>query len=261
MNLNPAAFEKLLPAARDAILATQSASPAMLQRVLKLDWDSADELMRRFEGDLVSAPDPHGRRMILPRLLDLTHGARPHNSYWVVPGSLMAGEYPGDRDDRITRRKLADYLRHGLDAFLDLTEAHELAPYESRLYEVAAELEVDCAYRRMAILDVDVPDQPGQMRAILDQIGEWRRQGRSVYVHCWGGVGRTGTVVGCHLVDDGLDGQAALDHLRLLWTRMSDDKRRRKPESPETGAQRDYVLNWNDMAQCLAAQDETDAPR
>jgi Protein-tyrosine phosphatase len=261
MNLNPEALEKLLPAARDAILATQSASPAMLQRVHKLDWDSANELMRRFEGDLVSEPGPRGRRMILPRLLDLTHRARPHNSYWVVPGSLMAGEYPGDRDDRITRRKLADYLRHGLDAFLDLTEANELAPYESRLYEVAAELEVDCVYRRMAIRDVDVPQDPHQMRAILDQIGQWRRQGRSVYVHCWGGVGRTGTVVGCHLVDDGLDGQDALDHLRLLWTRMSEDKRRRKPESPETEEQRDYVRKWNDMAQGLAAQDETDVPR
>ena len=27
--------------------------------------------------------------------------------------------------------------------------------------------------------------------------------GRKVYVHCWGGVGRTGTVVGCYLVRQG----------------------------------------------------------
>lgn len=258
MQLTTEQIDALLPAAREAILATQSASPIMLQRVLKLDWDAASALMSRFEGDLVSAPGMDGQRMILPHLLDLTHKVHPHNSYWVMPDSLMAGEYPGDRDDRITRRKLADYLRYGINAFLDLTETHELAPYEARLYEVATELEVDCVYRRMSIRDVDVPEDTRQMRAILDQIEQWRQQRRKVYVHCWGGVGRTGTVVGCHLVEYGLSGEAALDHLRLLWTRMSVDKRRRKPHTPETQAQRDYVLNWNDLAITLDEQDHDD---
>ncbi len=251
MTQTPEPIEALLPAARSAILATQSASPAMLQRVLKLGWNAASELMSRFEGELVSAPGPDGQRMILPRLLDLTHQAHPRNSYWVMPDSLMAGEYPGERDAWSTRRKLADYLRHGLNAFLDLTEAGELRPYEEDLNEVAREMGIDCAYRRLPIQDVDVPEQPGQMRAILDQIEQWRQQHRKVYVHCWGGVGRTGTVVGCHLVEYGLTGEAALEHLSLLWTRMSEDKRRRKPHTPETQAQRNYVLNWDEMADAL----------
>ena len=137
MTLTSEQIDAMLPAAREAILATQSASPAMLQRVLKLGWNAASELMSRFEGELVSAPGPDGQRTILPRLLDLTHQAHPRNSYWVVPDSLMAGEYPGERDAWNTRRKLADYLRHGLDAFLDLTEAGELRPYEDDLNEVA----------------------------------------------------------------------------------------------------------------------------
>ena len=244
MSLTTEPIEVLLPAARDALLATQSASPAMLQRVLKLDWNSANDLMSLFEGELVSAPGADGHRTILPRLLDLTHQAHPRNSYWVVPGSLMAGEYPGDRNHWSTRRKLADYLHHGIDAFLDLTEAGELFPYEDVLREVAQEFGLDCAYRRLSIRDVDVPEHPARMRNILDQIEQWRSQERRVYVHCWGGVGRTGTVVGCHLVDDGMHGQAALEHLHLLWTRMSADKRRRKPESPETEAQRAYVHQW-----------------
>ncbi len=254
MTLTSEQIEALLPAAREAILATQSASPAMLQRVLKLGWNAASELMSRFEGELVSAPGPDGQRTILPRLLDLTHQAHPRNSYWVIPDSLMAGEYPGERDAWSTRRKLADYLRHGLDAFLDLTEAGELRPYEDDLNEVAREMGIDCAYRRLRYRDVDVPDQSGQMHAILNEIEYWRRQGRKVYVHCWGGVGRTGTVVGCHLVDYGLSGQAALEELRLLWTRMSDDKRRRKPHTPETQAQRDYVLGWESLSQAQGAE-------
>jgi hypothetical protein len=258
MPMTPEPIQALLPAAREAILATQSASPIMLQRVLKLDWNAASALMSQFEGDLVSAPGPNGQRMILPRLLDLTHQAHPHNSYWVMPDSLMAGEYPGDRDPGSTRRKLADYLRHGLNAFLDLTEARELAPYEQALAEVARESGIDCVYRRMPIRDVDVPEDPRQMRAILDQIEQWRLQRRKVYVHCWGGVGRTGTVVGCHLVEYGLSGEAALEQLRLLWTRMSEDKRRRKPHTPETQAQRDYVQGWNDMANTLYEQEHPD---
>ena len=256
MKLTTEQAEALLPAARDAILATQSANPAMLQRVLKIGWHAANALMQSFEGELVSAPGPSGERMILTRVLDLTHHAYPHNSYWVIPDSLMAGEYPGDRDQQQTRHKLARYLECGIDAFLDLTEARELAPYEQTLAEVAAETGIDCVYRRLAIRDVDVPEHPARMRNILDQIEQWRRQGRRVYVHCWGGVGRTGTVVGCHLVDYGLSGQAALDHLRLLWTRMSADKRRRKRESPETEEQRAYVRHWAALSNSLEATHE-----
>lgn len=249
MPITPERIETLLPAAREAVVALQSANPARLQRALKLGWHTVHALLERLEGDLVSAPGPDGQRSILPRLLDLTHQTYPRNSYWVLPDSLMAGEYPGDRDPGSTRHKLADYLRHGINAFLDLTEAGELRPYEDDLYEVASDAGIDCVYRRLPIRDVDVPDQPGQMHTILNQIGYWQRQGRKVYVHCWGGVGRTGTVVGCHLVERGLSGQAALEQLRLLWTRMSEDKRRRKPHTPETQAQRDYVLGWESLSQ------------
>jgi protein-tyrosine phosphatase len=37
-----------------------------------------------------------------------------------------------------------------------------------------------------------------------------------VYVHCWGGKGRTATVIGCHLIDGGLDYDATLAELRRL---------------------------------------------
>ncbi len=249
--ITPERIEALLPAAREAILATQSASAAVLQRMLKVGWHQAQTLLARFEGELVSPTGANGQRMILPGLLDLTHRTHPHNSYWVVPGSLLAGEYPGDRDEPQTRHKLARYLECRIDAFLDLTEAGELRPYEDDLHAVARAMGMDCAYRRLPIRDVDVPGHPGQMRAILDQIGQWQLQRRKVHVHCWGGVGRTGTVVGCHLVEYGLSGEAALDHLRLLWTRMSADKRRRKPHTPETQAQRDYVLNWAALSKSL----------
>lgn len=180
---------------------------------------------------------------------------RPLNSYWLQPGALLAGEYPGAASPAEARRKLGDFLDRGISAFLDLTEAGELKPYEALLTELAQARGIDFAYRRMAIRDVDVPETPLQMRAILDQIHQWLQQGHRIYFHCWGGVGRTGTVAGCHLVDNGLSGEASLEQLRLLWTHMSEEKRRRKPHTPETRAQRDYVLGWNEMSNTLYAKD------
>ena len=37
--------------------------------------------------------------------------------------------------------------------------------------------------------------------------------GRKIYLHCWGGIGRTGTTVGCYLVRSGKTGEEALRQL------------------------------------------------
>lgn len=80
----------------------------------------------------------------------------------------------------------------GVNAFVDLTEAGEsgLKPYAHMLADGAA-------HRRMAIRDAGVPRTAADMTAILDCIDGHLERGDVVYVHCWGGVGRTGTVVGC----------------------------------------------------------------
>lgn len=204
--------------------------------------------MGHFEDEWVTAPQSDGWRDILPRVLDCTHTHHPPNSYWAVPGRLLAGEYPGDRQAASTRQKLQTYLDTGVDAFLDLTEESELRPYLEDLEAIARASGKAVHYKRLPIKDVQIPDSPQEMKDILLTIGQWLRDGRTVYVHCWGGVGRTGTVVGCHLVDQGMPGTAVLRHLAVLWTRMGADKRLRRPVSPETNEQRDYVLQWHRTA-------------
>ena len=56
----------------------------------------------------------------------------------------------------------------------------------------------------------------GHVMQILDDIDAVRADGGTVYVHCWGGVGRTGTVVGCLLVRHGLDGGDAIARIAEL---------------------------------------------
>jgi len=168
---------------------------------------------------------------------------RPHgNCYWLQPGRLLAGEYPGNKDPNVARPRLGAHLDCGLTYFLDLTEDGELAPYESDLRALATARGVAVEYRRLPVVDLSVPRHKREMVAILDTIDAALAAGHCVYVHCWGGVGRTGTVIGCHLVRHGQTGEEALRTLANHWSGV--EKAWRKTRSPETDRQCDYVRQW-----------------
>ncbi len=166
----------------------------------------------------------------------------PHaNCYWVVPGRLMAGEYPSGWDEPSTRERLRRYLECGVSCFVDLTEPGELEPYEALLREEAGQRARAVRYERLPVRDFQVPSREG-MALILDRIDQALAAGEVVYVHCWGGVGRTGTVVGCYLVRAGLSGEAALERLGEWWNGVA--KRTRHPRTPETAEQVAMILHW-----------------
>ncbi len=93
---------------------------------------------------------------------------------------------------------------------------------------------------RLPVRDVDIPTS-WQMRAILSAIRLALAEGETVYVHCWGGVGRTGTVVGCLLVEDGIPVGDVLD----LLARLRRDTQRAHRTSPETHEQRTFIEHWS----------------
>ena len=172
--------------------------------------------------------------------------------YWVLPGRLLAGEYPGAKDGADAHRRLHHFLAAGITLFLDLTREWEsgLVPYELALREEAtavqraAELGLAVEYRRMTIADLDVPSVPF-MRQILDTLDEALQAGHVVYVHCWGGIGRTGTVVGCYLVRHGFTGEEALQKI-ACW--VAGTPKAHRP-SPETAEQWRMVLDWSKLVQ------------
>lgn len=155
------------------------------------------------------------------------------NCYWVLPGRLLAGEYPRDKDESSSERKLAALTNAGVNVFVDLTAAGELAPYADRV--------PSAKHRRFPIRDVSVPSSVEQTTAILDAVDQHIEAGDLVYVHCWGGVGRTGVIVGCWLARRCGSGQQALDRLAELWRRCPKSARR---PTPETAEQMEYVRNW-----------------
>ena len=163
------------------------------------------------------------------------------NCYWVVPGKLLAGEYPINLDERSSRAKMNSLIDAGVSVFIDLTEENE--PANGTPLRSYADLLGSGCHQRFPIRDGRLPESPDCAAKILDAIDKHLDEGRTVYVHCWGGIGRTGTIVGCWLARHGYPGQAALDRLTELW--------RSCPKSawattPEPGKQKNFVRNWSE---------------
>ncbi len=161
------------------------------------------------------------------------------NSYWVLPGRLLAGEYPGGATLELTRERLSRLLEAGIDSFLDLTQPQEMAPYN-------VALPPGVQYLRRSILDHGTPDDLSEMAEILETLHGALRAGRVVYLHCRAGIGRTGTVAGCLLAELGFSGEDALTELNRLWRQSA--RSGLWPAVPETAEQFDYVRRWTPLS-------------
>jgi hypothetical protein len=169
------------------------------------------------------------------------HGYGIADSYWVLPGRFLAGEYPCSVNEDEALGKLRWLLEQGVDFWLDLTEAGEsgLMPYAPLLNQVASGVGRIVTHYRLSIPDMGTPT-PEHMRRILNQLDATLQGGRTVYLHCYGGIGRTGTVVGCYLVRHGMSGPQAIAQI-AQWRAATPDGW--KP-SPETRPQTDLILRW-----------------
>ena len=156
------------------------------------------------------------------------------NCYWVVPGKLLAGEYPRDREEESSRVKINALLSAGIKSFIDLTEEDEgLFSY--------CDLIGEASHQRFPIRDISIPSSSDFTKSVLDAIDSNIRKHKMTYAHCWGGVGRTGLIIGCWLARHKEVGSSALNRLRDLWLQCPKSSHRRTPETPE---QEQYVLGW-----------------
>jgi len=163
-------------------------------------------------------------------------------SYWVEPGRLLAGEYPGKFTAESTRQRIDALLKAGFNTFIDLTKPNETIPYSRILQEQAKYHDIEVQHHSYPIGDFGLPT-PEKMMRILDTLDKSLLAGRKIYLHCWGGIGRTGTTVGCYLVRHGKTGEEALYQLAEWWKTVP--KSQIHSHSPETPEQADFMLQWN----------------
>jgi predicted protein tyrosine phosphatase len=165
--------------------------------------------------------------------------------YPIEPGKLYGGEYPGDSDPNVAKVRLRHLISRGIRTFVDLTApADRMNPYAALLAELEAEVGAPLRRISLPITDMGVPANADLMQAILASIRESISQAPAVYVHCWGGIGRTGTVVGCWLRECGYDPDSALTRVQQLYASHM-PKVRNHPESPQTPAQKNYIRQWS----------------
>jgi ADP-ribosyl-[dinitrogen reductase] hydrolase len=157
------------------------------------------------------------------------------NCYWVVPGKLLAGEYPGGATPEATRERLERLQEAGVTAFIDLTLPGELSSYQ-------AGLPPGVLYLRRPIPDHGLPEERSRMAAILESLRHALDSPRCVYLHCRAGIGRTGMVAGCFLAERGSGGEGALEELNRLWQQSA--RSAQWPSVPETADQVEYVRRW-----------------
>lgn len=175
--------------------------------------------------------EPETRRRLIDPDAAETHKTK-HHAFWIKPCEFLGGEYPNVPGATEPPPILRSLMDAGVDCLIDLTEEGELEPY--------AQFLEGQEHLRFPIRDVSVPKCKQEMAAILDAIDARLEAGKSVYVHCWGGIGRTGTVAGCWLARHGEDNP--LQKLQQFW--QNSIKANRGKQSPETGEQRRFVEHW-----------------
>ena len=161
-------------------------------------------------------------------------------SYWVVAGRLAAGGYPNPSP---RNNKLAQLLDAGINLFVNLTQDYPggTDAHMNRYDIPATDRHAIVVHRQ--ITDNGVPTE-AEMVVTLDVIDHHIRHGCNVYVHCWGGSGRTGTVVGCWLRRHGYaDGDEVVELLRTL--RRRGDRKGGHKDTPQTWAQYRMVEGWS----------------
>lgn len=163
----------------------------------------------------------------------------PTGTYWVIPGRFLAGPHPMTLPGFDPEQSINSLLSSGINAFIDLTKRDEISGFSYLPLIQDRSDNPDIKYIHHPIQDFGIPSPP-IMRMVLGNIGNLLELGRNPYLHCMGGIGRTGTVVGCYLVEQGFTGEQALAQIVILRQNPG----RLWGSSPETREQKEFVLNW-----------------
>jgi len=212
----------------------------------------------------------------LPRLVPLQDTpafAEAHEfsrtSNWLIPGHLMCGHYPGacpsrqNSDEEITKN-LALIRDAGVCTFVCLQDElppqdadwpddgiekkSERAPWAKGNFKnyrkfMPMTYENPATYVHYKLPDLSVAKTLNDLDEIVSYLVERIKNGNKIYIHCWGGRGRTGLISTCILgaLYNEIDAEEALDRVQTAYSLREPW---RKSLSPETEEQRSQVRDW-----------------
>lgn len=164
--------------------------------------------------------------------------------YEVVPNKLYASATPSDLRASNRAINLKFIQENNIQVIVNLMEDDELDHDFNLFFDYAPEFsKVGIETVRFPIQDVYIPKSKAYAIEIVDFIDRKNNEGKRVLVHCWGGVGRTGTIVGCYLLRHQL---ANADNFMSVIAHLRKNTSIAERTSPETFTQENFVKNFLD---------------
>lgn len=176
-----------------------------------------------------------------------------------IPGSyrvskrVFAGEHPlFNGYGTSLSGSLEQLLTFGITDLLDLTLSYEAPQYEALLPANVHRIS-------FPIRNCDVPSSVESVVVLFRQIERLFRErpDAKLYIHCHGGVGRTGTIVACYYIHfEHLTFDKALARMR---ERFADSIRSKSMDAPETRGQVAFIRAFADTWLRFGTQPEAGA--
>lgn len=180
-------------------------------------------------------------------------------SNWVIPEYLIAGGFPASLDDAETDSTLTSILQHGINVFVCLQAEFSLSAVESdwrrghalRVYlhdaqrlmaRANKESSTKIKQRKLDFLHLSIRDggitTDAALICLVDDCCSRLLRGEKLYIHCWGGHGRTGTLIAVILGRIyGLNADQALHYTQVSHDSRQNPQNISSPQTPSQIAQ------------------------
>ena len=162
---------------------------------------------------------------------------KPIGYSYRVDDNVWAGEYPvWEWEQGARMRQLKLFTDFGINYFLDLTENGEMPPY-------APFLTNNIGRHTFPIPNGCIPHSVKWVVDLFRIInGVLNKPETKLYIHCHGGVGRTGTIVACYYIY--FKGMPADNALAEMRRRYATHGRSAWMSAPETEVQLNFIKEF-----------------